>query len=284
MTFHERPPKLVVTGSAGRIGRILSTVWATHALPDFPVVWTSRSSGPWRDLLAGPLSPCHKDAIILHLAADLSDRPGALERSVDMARNVADAARRGGARHILLASSAAVYGPSDRDLDETAACRPCGPYGRAKLNAEHACKAAGGAVPVTALRIANVVGADALIGNARQGSRLWLDPVPDRPGGPLRSWIGPVTLAQCLAALVGHLRAGRRLPPVLNIANAVPFFMADLLDAAKLDWAYGPPDPATLPQLTLATGRLSRIVPLVSASPASLIAEWDRISDRVGVQ
>lgn len=272
---------VIVTGSTGRIGRILRCVWTRKPGPD--IVWASRQLGLWPDLLHGLLTPCPRDAIILHLAADLSPGPAAAARSIAMAKAVAGAACRGQARHIFLASSAAVYGPSDKDLSEASECRPAGEYGRAKLLAEQVCKDAAGQVPMTVLRIGNVVGADALIGGARPGRKVWLDPVPGRSGGPLRSWIGPQGLARVLTTLVRLAQESQPLPPVLNLAAREPFAMADMLAAAGLDWDYGPTNPQTLARVTLDTSRLSKLVSHRLTTPDCLIRDWRRASGGVEV-
>jgi hypothetical protein len=107
------------------------------------------------------------------------------------------------------------------------------------------------------------------IGGARPGATVVLDPVP---GGPMRSWIGPVTLAHALAALCRMAV----LPPVLNLAQPGPLRMAALLESAGIDWRYGLPNPATARRATLDTGRASALLGpvLATACAPSLIAEW----------
>jgi nucleoside-diphosphate-sugar epimerase len=275
LLVEDRAP-LIVTGSTGRIGRAVRFYWGE--LPGQTSIWTSRAQGPWPDLLQGDLDPCPRGAIILHLAADLSGGPSAAARTVALAKAVAVAARQGKARHIFLASSAAVYGSSDKDLHESSECQPVGDYGRAKLQSEQVCRRAAGHVPLTILRIGNVVGADGLVGSARPGSKVWLDPVPGWSGGPLRSWIGPHGLATVLMALVRLARAGQPLPPVLNVAAKGALAMADLLTAADLDWDYGPPNPATLARVTLDTSSLADLVPQPPTSARGLIQEWRQVS------
>jgi hypothetical protein len=135
--------------------------------------------------------------------------------------------------------------------------------------------ARGCAVPVTVLRIGNVVGADGLIGAAVPGRTVVLDPAPGQARGPLRSWIGPVTLAHVLGDLAAMALRGAPLPPVLNIAALRPAGMADLLEAAGLPWAWGP-NPAPLPAVTLDTTALAALRPLpaATADPAGMVAEW----------
>lgn len=256
------PPPLVL-GATGRIGRMLRRSWGEGA-----AVWQSRGPLPghlhW-DILR---QPCPPGAAAGRVVLMLAGGRAADGQDAALARAVLAAAAAQGAARVLLVSSAAVHGPGE-GLDEGAAPAPVSAYGRAKLAMEHA--AAGAAVPVTVLRLGNVVGADALIGGAQPGRAVVLDPAPGRPRGPVRSWIGPQTLADVLAALVAR---GRGLPAVLNIAAPPPAAMADLLEAAALPWGWGP-NPAALPAVTLSTARLAALVPLPAdaGAPARLIAE-----------
>ena len=81
----------------------------------------------------------------MHLAAQASVTASIADPDRDWAVNaegtrvVAEAARAAGARRVISASSAAVYGePAETDLPlaETAAKAPANPYGRSKLAAE----------------------------------------------------------------------------------------------------------------------------------------------------
>jgi nucleoside-diphosphate-sugar epimerase len=264
---------LVVTGADGRVGRLLRAAWAGQPPKGVVPIWCARNSGYWQDLLAGPLDPVPTGAVVLHLACDLSDGPDAAARSAAMASAVATAARQGRARHILFASTAAVYAPSDHDLDETSACQPTTAYGQAKLVAEAACRAAAGPVPMTALRIGNVVGAGALIGAARGDGPVELDPVAGRPGGPMRSWIAPGEMAR----LISQLARRADLPDALNLASPGALTMADLLGAAGYPWAYGPYRDQVLPRLTLDTTRLATYCPgLATPTPVEMMADLRR--------
>lgn len=274
MTDHQpKDVPLLVTGADGRVGRLLRAAWAGQPPTGILPFWCGRKTGHWQDLLTGPLDPVPARAVVLHLAADLSGDADAGSRSVAMAGAVAVAARRGRARGILFVSTAAVYGPADHDLDEASPCQPTTPYGHAKLAAESTCRRAAGAVPVTVLRIGNVVGAGALIGAARGAGKVELDPVPGRPGGPMRSWIAPGELARLLCRLVGLAD----LPDVLNLAGPKAFTMADMLDAAGCPWLYGPYRPQVLPRLTLDTSRLAALCPdLAAGTPLEMMDDLRR--------
>lgn len=233
------PNNLIVTGATGKLGRMLRPFFADAA-------WLSRGD-PW---------PEGRGGTILNLAG-VTDPHGPLEDNVTTAaRAIHEGARRGA--RVLLMSSAAVYGAGD--FSETDPCAPLNAYGAAKLRME------GLAGDATILRLGNVAGADALLGRAQ--GQVMLDPVGD--GGPVRSYIGPVTLARVIAALV----AAESLPRILNIASPPPVTMAGLLDAAGIEWRFGPPREGVVARVGLATDRLAAICPLSPVTPADLVAEW----------
>ncbi len=269
---------VVVTGFTGRLGGLLRRAWQIVPSAGLAPVWCGRRPGAGADLvwniLDGPAPLLPPGAVILHLAAVLRGDAAALAANAAMAAPVLAAARQSGARAVLFASTAAVYAPSAVPATEDTPPAPANAYGRAKLAAEMAFLASG-PVPVSRLRIGNVVGADALLGPRATPGPLVLDPVPGRAGGPVRSWIGPQTLAQVLAALC-HAPS---VPPVLNLAADPPLPMADLLTAAGRDWTWGPPNPAVVPDAILSVARLAARMPLPAATPAALIAELARLKD-----
>lgn len=92
--------------------------------------------------LAGICADLRFDAVV-HLAAQISvshsvaDPMGDARTNIEGTLNVLEAARAGGARTFVFASSAAVYGvPEALPLTEAAAARPLSPYGLSKLTAE----------------------------------------------------------------------------------------------------------------------------------------------------
>lgn len=281
---------ILITGSNGRIGRVLQQVWPQLPHPGFAPIWQARTSAKppethlnW-DMLAAPYrGPDLSGGVLLNLAGVT---PGtAKDAAKDMADNTALAmaacttAQTMGLRHIFIVSSAAVYGPGDGvDLTEDAPLSPANPYGHAKLEMERQVLAWHARQPapprLTILRIGNIVGLDALIGAAQPGVETLLDPVDNAPGGPVRSYIGPRSLAQVLAQLCSAAITAHPLPAILNITAAPAVAMADLLAAAGQPWRYGPANPAVIARVVLSADRLTTLFPHPPTTPAAMIAEW----------
>lgn len=266
---------LLITGGTGRIGTVLHDFWPWAMKGGLRPIWQARHAAPgflkW-DILNEP-APRWAGGIVLHLAGGRAD-PGA---EVPLAEAALEAARQQGARHVFLASSAAVY-PAGSDLTEDTPPAPEGLYGHAKRAMEEAAlnwQARHGA-GVTLLRIGNVAGADALLGAQRVGP-VMLDPCT--PQGPLRSYIGPITLSAVFARLATLAAARIALPTILNIAAPRPVSMGALLDAADLAWSFGP-TLAARPEVTLNTDRLQSLIrlPPNASQPRTIVAEWRNVT------
>lgn len=269
-------PDFLIVGAGGRVGRLL--VPALRLL-GAGLVLTRRGAGPlmsemtelqWSPLddpealpgLLGAVRP----AAMLVLAGTTPSTGQDMGLNVTLGQACLHAARTAGIGRVLLASSSAVYGRSNAaPWPEDAACDPPSAYGQAKLAMEQACAAPG----VTMLRIGNVAGADALLTNPRRP--LLLDRFADG-AGPVRSYIGPQSLARVLEALV----RAPALPPVLNVGAPRPVDMADLAQAAGLPLERRPAPPDAIARLTLATGRLETLVRFADTDSAApgLIAQW----------
>jgi hypothetical protein len=130
---------------------------------------------------------------------------------------------------------------------------------------------------LTILRIGNIAGFDTLLGGLRPGVPARLDPVEGQASGPIRSYIGPVTLARVLSQLATLAAQDAALPSVLNIgAGAVA--MGDLLDAAGAEWTFGPKNPKVIPRVKLDITCLQNLVDLPpdAGQAATIVAEWRR--------
>ncbi|WP_406870746.1 NAD(P)-dependent oxidoreductase [Thioclava sp. 'Guangxiensis'] len=239
----QRPVRVLAVGATGRLGRLLVPAWRSSAFgltSGLELALQARSEGKGADILFDPLA----DSVDFRRAAEAADvvlclagvTPG---QDVEMGLNVtlAQAACEAGKtteRPVILASSAAVYGRGSADLPlaEDGPLAPLSDYGRAKVAMEEMAR---GYARTCCLRIGNVAGADALLGAEAPAAGRVLDMfggMADKPHGPLRSYIGPVTLAQALARLARFLAAGARVPEILNMAEPDLVSMDALLRAA----------------------------------------------------
>ncbi len=165
---------------------------------------------------------------------------------------------------VLVASSQAVYGVQAGSLSENSPCRPNSLYGEAKLAVE---QSVADRDNVTCLRIGNVVGADMLIKNLRNGP-VALDQFSDG-SGPIRSMIGLRTLA---GVFTGLLRLAER-PKVINVAQPGLVSMQSLLEAAGADWYWKVAPETAVPKLELDVALLTSLVDVMPANSEDLIAQ-----------
>ena len=173
-----------MTGAAGFIGSHLVDAFLERGDEVAMVDHLSRSPRPWvtsalnrgaqlhvadvRELPALDTAFAHaRPDVVLHLAAQVDVRRSVVDPGFDAQVNVAgtvsvlEAARRAGARRVILASTAAVYGdPPDVPTAESAPIAPLSPYGTSKAAAEwylgQYARLHG--ISTLALRMANVYG------------------------------------------------------------------------------------------------------------------------------
>ena len=173
---------VLVTGGAGYIGSHV-----VHELVDqsCPVVVLDNLSSGFRDAipsdvpffvgdvgdekLVSTLIAQHRVDAVMHFAAS-SVVPESVANPVAYYKNnttnslaLIDAANRGGIKHIVFSSTAAIYGNSDAQLvGEDAVPRPISPYGTSKLMTEIMLQDAASAsdLKYIVLRYFNVAGAD----------------------------------------------------------------------------------------------------------------------------
>jgi UDP-glucose 4-epimerase len=170
-------------------------------------------------------------------------------------RNLIEAAVKGGVRHFVFSSTAAVYGMTGLDpVVEDTPLSPMSPYGRSKLMTEMMLADVGAAHPITygVLRYFNVAGADPkgrsgqstpfathLIKVACQtalGQREAMDifgsdyPTPD--GTCVRDYIHVTDLIEAHALLVGYLRDGGA-STTLNCGYGRGYSVREVVDTVK---------------------------------------------------
>lgn len=300
----------VLVGAFGRVGRMVRRHWPAGR----ELIATGRGAkleGPnpegaglrWAPLegpaaLLAHLDKTGQQPAALVMLAGVTPAPGLDEAALHsgntaIARACLAAARAAGIGRVLLASSSAVYGvdPQGRPFAETAPLAPLSPYGRAKQAMEAEAdpfREAG--MTVTALRIGNVAGADALLfplteAMARQGAPrppIRLHGFADGQG-PLRSYIGAGTMARVLAALTAHPAplpptplSPAPLPDVLNLAAPCPLRMRALAQAAGWPCEMVAAPPGAHQTITLDCGRLAGLFPFGKddSDPAAMVAQW----------
>ncbi|WP_171054491.1 NAD-dependent epimerase/dehydratase family protein [Roseovarius arcticus] len=278
MTQHLR---VLVIGASGRVGRMLRRYWQAAPPRGIALTYQTRQRGEiaW-DAADGP------DALAAHgpfdrllVLAGVTPGPGAdMAQNELIARACHAAAAQVGAAHMLLASSSAVYGTAqNRPYSEADTPIPTNTYGKAKLDAERSIE---GGLPTCALRIGNVLGADALMVNAATasaGNPVHLDRFADGRG-PLRTYIGPGTLAQVLETL---LHAGDTLPGALNIGAPMPVAMETLLEAHGAPYTARPAPPEAVQRITLNCGALDALHAFdPDASTARhMLDQWAKLGD-----
>ena len=281
MTGHQGP--LLVLGATGRLGRLIRAVWPQ----DTPALWQSRK--PQDGYLACDIM---KDAeglahmmqgasAVICLAGVTSSRArkagASLRDNSLLAQATVQAAARSGVPRVILASSAAVYGRAPSPLHEGIVGTALSPYGQAKYEMEQAASALGDAqsVDVCNLRIGNVAGADAILGEWQPGFAL--DTYVDG-NTPRRSYIGPESLAKVIVAL-SRAKVTTRY---LNVASPDVTAMGDLLDAAGLNWTPRAATAQSIDCVMLDTAKLEGYLRLSgdTSSAPTLVAEWRRAVDQ----
>lgn len=270
---------VVVTGAAGRIGRVLQVLWG-KSLAGHPILWCGRRSVQGIDLEwnmgSEPVPDLPSGAVILHLAGQTRGDTTRLAENRRAVAALATAARNSGLGHVFLMSSIAVHGLHPGEIDEDVPPKPLSPYGAAKLEAEAEARASLPPDRLTILRLGNLAGADALLSNARLGP-VTLDPIAGQPGGPRRSYIGPRALAHVLEALILATLKDRPLPAILNVAQSPALAMADLLDAYGTPWQFGLPRAEAIGALAFNTARLQGLIPLPIATAQGVIDDLNSL-------
>ncbi len=256
--------RLFITGAGGRLGRLLRHQWPEFDSGFGRPVFLSRAD--W-DICSSAPPDVRQGDLILDLAGQIQ---GDVARNADLAQSVSQVAAAAGASLAYL-SSAAVYSGGLQKMAESGPCMPLSDYGRSKLMAEGRVRQILPSALV--LRLGNVAGADALLGPLRPGVPVVLDPVPGQTGGPIRSYIGPITLAAVLGSVLRQLAHGKALPPVLNIAQPNPVAMADLVTATGQDWSFGPERTGVLAKMDLDTALLQSVCDVAPATAPGLVGE-----------
>ncbi|UWQ18107.1 NAD(P)-dependent oxidoreductase [Jannaschia sp. M317] len=254
------PSRLALTGATGRVARLIRPF-----LPD--AIWLTRNTNP--DAMRGA------DALVA-LAGVTRGDAAALAANTTTALDALAAARQLGVPRVFLLSSSAVYGRRPGPLRAEDAPTPAAPYGQAKSEMETAVTRWRDDTPdgpeAICLRLGNVAGADALLGNLQADRDPTLHIWPDGRS-PRRSYIGPRTLARVLATLAA---LPAPLPPILNIGTPDMVEMEDLLRAAGRAFDPVPAPPEAIAQVALDCAPLARLVAMgpTDTDPTAMVAQW----------
>src|SRR3954449_9098514 len=236
----------------------------------------------------------HRVEAIAHFAAKIvvpesvADPLGYYLNNTVKSRALIEAAVRGGVKHFIFSSTAAVYGePSVVPVPENLPLNPINPYGRSKLMTEWMLQDAARAhdLRFVALRYFNVAGADPrgrsgqstanathLIKVAAQtalGDKPMIEvfgtdyPTPD--GSCVRDYIQVSDLADAHMTALSHLRRGGE-SLTLNCGYGRGYSVLEVIDVVKK-----------------VSGRdfEVRLSPRRPGDPAAIIAKADRIRDRL---
>lgn len=286
-----RLSRLLVVGATGRVGALVLPFWQASSLPillqhrkretTLPVTqrilwdpsvsnsvlknWIAQNETPNCMVIFSGVVPGSEQDLFLNSEIALSYIRAAEELSIPK---------------VLLASTSAVYGNYlDRPFSEQDETRPVTAYGKSKLEMERACISYQNSkkMEITILRIGNVAGADALLTNviAQPQRKIFIH--QDVNGStPLRSYIGPETLAYVIAKLANF---DRKLPRILNIGAPSPVEMKSLADAASVTWCAKHPEDSASQIITLDTTLLWRLIPKVKSlsEPTEMIRQLKSI-------
>ena len=265
---------VLVTGGAGYIGSHM--VYALRAAGEHVVVLDNLSTGfDWAiaegatlvlgetgdQTLVAELIRKHRVESIIHFAASIvvpdsvADPLGYYKNNTVNSRALIECAVKGGVKHFIFSSTAAVYGnPAHVPVTEDDALTPMSPYGWSKLMTEIMLRDAGAAhgLEHVILRYFNVAGADPELRTGQStkgathlikvavetalGRRQKIDvygtdyPTPD--GTCIRDYIHVSDLAQAHLDALRYLRAGGA-PATLNCGYGRGFSVLEVIDAVK---------------------------------------------------
>lgn len=277
---------VLALGGNGRVAHLLRAAWAFTG--EDRVIWQSRNEQDGMVCFDPIQQPDHfaghlpKNGILFALAGVTPASGGDLGDNSSLARAAIIAAKHAKARHVFFVSTAAVYGTAvDGLCNEDDTLRPTSAYGIAKRDMEQAVGA--NEIAATILRIGNVLGGDQLIGRVGHGADIRLEQFADG-SHPMRSYIGPITLARVLSRLCDLALSDHPLPEVLNVATPHPVSMADLLRANGNTWENVPASTGAIRSVQLEVARLCSLFEFApdASDPATMIAELNAIKGITG--
>jgi UDP-glucose 4-epimerase len=306
----ERRMAVLVTGGAGYIGSHM--VLRLCDVGEDVVVLDNLSTGfDWAideraafvagnagdmDLVA-ELVDSHKVTAIVHFAGSIVVPESVANplkyygNNTAASRNLIEAAVKGGVKHIIFSSTAAVYGtPGLEPVAEDSPLLPLSPYGRSKLMTEMMLADVAAAHPLSygVLRYFNVAGADpqqrsgqstpmathlikvaaqAALGQ-RDGVEIFGTDYPTPDGTGVRDYIHVTDLVEAHALLLEHLRGGGD-SLTLNCGYGRGYSVRQVIDMVRA---------------VTATDFAVREAPRRPGDAASVVARADRVRELLGWQ
>lgn len=262
-------------GANGKLGSMLAALadeanlgWRTQARSgSADIGWSGSFDDPLIDQVF------ERGGTLINMIGHVGDDVKTLKSSnINFVENLLHAAADKGVAHVVLASSAAVYGAGDHvPLSEDAPFDPKTPYGASKVAMERVAKtfAANRKSPqITVLRIGNVAGADALTTaatrSAAKGTAMQSHEFSDG-ASPTRSYIGPRDMFTVIRDLSVFCDEPLRVinvchPQIVNVSQILKSYRTHVL--TRLRWITTPA-PEGIPRLvTLSTAKMENYVHL----------------------
>lgn len=263
----------IILGANGRIGSVLHRHAKRAGVAWLGQTRTGHGDIHWSGQMteASERTVFQPGATLINMIGSTSQDAEDLHKTnVEFVRDLLVRAADTGVAHVILASSAAVYGNvGDASLTEDTSLAPLTPYGISKARMEDTVQltAANNTLPaVTVLRIGNVAGCDALLAAAirktKQSKPMQLHRFLNGRA-PLRSYIGPSDLFDVIHAL--SLRCVGQ-PRTLNISAPEPVSLDAVLNGYKshllpeLSWKDAPVPIGIPARVVLSTTRLEAFI------------------------
>lgn len=273
------PTRLLIFGATGKVATLLRRHWELNPPENMELFWSGRRpargvSHVWAP--GGPVESLPQCNAVLALWGTVSGSAEELANNMSLAHEAHRVAIALGADRVMHASSIAVYAPQDDAISEDTIANPRNDYGASKHAME---QAVADLLPkAICLRIGNVVGADSLFASLTKTTRPRLDRFPD-DRGPVRSYLRTETLAASVRAIATS--DIKTLPSVVNVAEANPIDMADILRAAGRDFDWNPAPDGAIPCMQMDVTRLAGVLGH-SPEPVdadALVSDWQRLRD-----
>ena len=273
------PTRLLILGATGKVATLLRRHWELNPPENMELFWSGRRpargvSHVWAP--GDPVESLPQCNAVLALWGTVSGSAEKLANNMSLAQEAHCVAIALGADRVMHASSIAVYAPQDDAISEDTIANPRNDYGASKHAME---QAVADLLPkAICLRIGNVVGADSLFASLTKTTRPRLDRFPDGRG-PVRSYLRTETLAASVTAIATS--DIKTLPSVVNVAEANPIDMADILRAAGRDFDWNPAPDGAIPCMQMDVTRLAGVLGYAPepVDADALVSDWQRLRD-----